>query len=196
LEVTVIAETREIKHFKDAATWDKWLAANHVKSRGVWLQFAKKGSAKTWVTHADALECALRWGWIDGQKDRFDEGSWLQKFGPRAPKSLWSKINRSKVEELIQAGRMMPNGLKEVERAKTDGRWDAAYDSFRAATVPPDLASRLDKLPKAKQFFESLNSRNRYSILFRIQTAKKPETRAKRIDQFVDMLVKGEKIHS
>ena len=189
------AETREIRHFVDAAAWEEWLSANHAKSRGIWMQFAKKGSAKTSVTHADALECALRWGWIDGQKDRFDEGSWLQKFGPRAPKSLWSKINRTKAEELIQAGRMMSNGLKEVERAKADGRWDAAYDSAQTATVPPDLASRLDKLPKAKQFFESLDSRNRYSILFRIQTAKKPETRARRIDQFVDMLARGEKIY-
>ena len=188
-------ETREIKQFIDLAAWDEWLSVNHGKSRGIWMRFAKKGSVQTSVTHAAALECALRWGWIDGQTDRFDKEFWLQKFGPRATKSLWSKINRGKAEELIQAGRMMPNGLKEVERAKADGRWDAAYDSVKAATVPPDLASRLEDLPKAKQFFESLNSKNRYAILFRIQTAKKPETRAKRIDQFVDMLVKGEKIY-
>jgi uncharacterized protein YdeI (YjbR/CyaY-like superfamily) len=195
MEAMVSAEARETHQFADAASWDEWLAVNHARSRGVWLKFAKKGSVEASVTHAEALECALRWGWIDGKKDRFDEGSWLQKFGPRAPRSLWSKINRRKAEDLIQAGRMMSSGLKEVERARADGRWDAAYDSVQGAMVPPDLAMRLDKLPKAKKFFESLDSRNRYSILFRIQTAKRPETRAKRIDQFVDMLVKGEKIH-
>ena len=181
--------------FTDQQDWTTWLAANHASSPGVWLQIAKKNSGVPSVTYAEALEVALCYGWIDGQKKGRDELSWLQKFTPRGPRSIWSKINRAKAEELIASGAMQPAGLAAVEQAKANGQWDAAYDGQSNASVPEDLQAALDDSPDAQAFFATLNSRNRYAILHRIQTAKKPETRAKRITQYVEMLENGEKLY-
>lgn len=189
------SDTTPIILFKTQKDWEAWLDEHHASSSGVWLQLAKKASGISSVNYAEALDVALCYGWIDGQKKSYDEGSWLQKFTPRRPKSIWSKINREKVQQLIASGRMKPAGLKEVERAKQDGRWDAAYDSHRTATVPEDFREALEKNARAKAFFETLNSQNRYAILFRLQTAKKAETRQKRIQQFIQMLEKHEKLH-
>jgi len=181
--------------FKSQKDWTTWLDKNHAKSAGVWLQIAKKtGKVKT-VTYAGALEVALCYGWIDGQGKGLDESAWLQKFTPRGPRSIWSKINRTKAMELIESGRMKPAGLAAIDRAKKNGQWTAAYDSHSTATVPDDFQAALDQNPKAKAFFATLDSTNRYAILFRLQTAKKPETRARRIEQFIGMLEKHEKIH-
>ena len=181
--------------FEDTLAWSTWLASHHASSRGVWMKIAKKGSRSTSVSYGEALEAALAWGWIDGQKGKLDETWWLQRFTPRGAKSIWSKINRGKAVALIEAGAMKPAGLAEVERAKRDGRWEAAYDSPSNATVPPDLARALADDPRAARFFETLDSRNRYAILFRIHTAKKPETRAMRIEKLVAMLAVHEKLH-
>ena len=169
-----------------------WLAKNHDKSAGLWLKIAKKATGIPTVTYAEALDVALCYGWIDGQKGSFDDQYFLQKFTPRRPKSIWSKINVEKVEGLIANGEMKPAGLKAVEAAKQDGRWAAAYSSQRTMTVPADFRSALSKNKKANAFFESLTGAKRYSFLFRIETAKKAETREKRIRQFVEMLEKGE----
>lgn len=179
----------------DAATWARWLQRHHATHAGVWLRIAKKASGIASIDHAEALEIALCYGWIDGQRKGDGEQHFLQRFTPRTARSTWSKINRDKVLKLIDAGRMQPAGLMEVERARADGRWDAAYDAQSVATVPPDLQAALDANPKANAFFATLDSRNRYAVLFRTQGAKKPETRAKRIAQFVAMLAKGEKLH-
>lgn len=185
-----------ILSFDDAAAWAAWLEEQHASSKGVWLKLAKKGSGIPSVNYAEALDVALCYGWIDGQKRSHDASAWLQKFTPRGKRSIWSKVNREKTLALIESGRMRPAGLAEVERARQDGRWEAAYDSQGAAAVPEDLAAALEKSPKAKAFFATLDSANRYAILFRVQTAKKAETRARRIEQFVQMLERGEKIHS
>jgi uncharacterized protein YdeI (YjbR/CyaY-like superfamily) len=185
----------EVISFADASAWSVWLASHHASSRGIWLKLAKKRSKTASVTYAEALEVALTWGWIDGQKGKLDETSWLQRFTPRGPKSIWSNINREKAIALIDAGTMKPAGLAEVERAKKDGRWEAAYDSQSRATVPADLATALAANPRAARFFETLDSSNRYAVLFRIHAAKKPETRAARIEKFVVMLAKHEKLH-
>jgi uncharacterized protein YdeI (YjbR/CyaY-like superfamily) len=184
-----------ILSFANARAWSMWLASHHASSRGVWLKIAKKGSDVASVTYAEAIEAALMWGWIDGQKGRLDDAWWLQRFTPRGPKSIWSKINREKAVALVQARKMKPPGLAEVERAKKDGRWKAAYESQSRATVPPDLAKALAANPQAALFFEALESHNRYAVLFRIHTAKKPETRASRIEKFVAMLSRHEKLH-
>jgi uncharacterized protein YdeI (YjbR/CyaY-like superfamily) len=181
--------------FPTPADWAAWLADNHAGARGVWLQLAKKGSGIQSVTYAEALDVALCYGWIDGQKQALDDAFWLQKFTPRGAKSIWSKINCTKAEALIAAGQMQPAGLREVERAQQDGRWAAAYDSQRTATVPEDFQAALDQNETAHAFFKTLNSANRYAILFRIQNAKTPATRAKRIEQFVQMLARHEKLH-
>ncbi len=181
--------------FEDPQAWGAWLDEHHAASPGVWLRLAKKGAPLTSLSYAEALDEALRFGWIDSQKKSYDEHSWLQKFGPRGPKSLWSKINRDKIAALVAAGRMMPAGTRAVESARADGRWDAAYDSQSNATVPDDFQAALDARPAARDFFATLNGANRYAVLFRIQTAKKPETRARRIQALVAMLEKGEKIH-
>ena len=152
-------------------------------------------STSTSVSYAEAVEGALAWGWIDGQKGKLDEAWWVQRFTPRGPKSIWSKVNREKAAALIEASRMNPPGLAEVERAKRDGRWESAYDSQSRATVPPDLAKALAANPRAARLFETLESYNRYAVLFRIHTAKKPETRAARIEKFVAMLARHEKLH-
>jgi uncharacterized protein YdeI (YjbR/CyaY-like superfamily) len=181
--------------FESQQEWEAWLSDNYADSKGLWLKIAKKGTGITTAQYPEALESALCYGWIDGQKASFDETYWLQKFTPRRPKSGWSKINRQKAEELIASGRMQPTGMRQVELAKADGRWDAAYDSQSTIAVPDDLQRELDKNPKASAFFATLNSANRYAILYRIQTAKKPETRTARIEKFMDMLSKNEKLY-
>ena len=181
--------------FKNAKAWETFLLKNNGTSNGIWLQLAKKSSGTTSVTYSEALDIALCHGWIDGQKKAFDESFWLQKFTPRGARSIWSKINREKALDLIQSGRMKPAGLLEIEKAKVDGRWAAAYDSQKSATVPVDFQAELDAHPDANTFFSTLDSGNRYAILFRIQTAKKPETRSRRIQEFIAMLERKEKIH-
>ncbi len=181
--------------FAETEEWSAWLASRHHSSTGVWVKIAKKESGQASITYAEALDVALAWGWIDGQKGKFDEAWWLQKFTPRRSRSMWSKINCQKANALIAAGKMMPSGLSEVERAKKDGRWERAYESQSRASLPDDLAIALAKNPRAEKFFAALDSRNRYAVLFRVQHAKKAETRARRIAQFVEMLAKGEKLH-
>jgi uncharacterized protein YdeI (YjbR/CyaY-like superfamily) len=181
--------------FASQADWESWLDALHADARGVWIKMAKKATGIPSVTHAEALESALCYGWIDGQRASLDETHFLQKFTPRRPKSSWSRVNVEKVTALTVAGRMRPAGLREVERAKADGRWDAAYDPQSAISVPDDLQRELDANPDAKAFFATLDSRNRYAVLYRIQTAKKAETRAARIQKFVAMLADGQKIY-
>jgi len=178
-----------------AADWHAWLAEHHARSRGVLLCIRKAGAPRT-LTYASALEVALAWGWIDSQKRALDATAWLQRFTPRTAKSPWSKINRAKAEALLAAGKLEPPGRAEVERARRDGRWDAAYDGARAATVPEDLAAALARSARARAFFEELDGANRYAILYRIQTAKKPETRTERIAKLVAMCAKGETIHA
>ena len=184
-----------IELFEDQDAWAAWLESNHADSPGLWLRHAKKASGLASVSYAEALDVALCYGWIDGQKKSYDESSWLQKWTPRGAKSIWSKINREKALKLIEQARIQPAGLAEVERAKQDGRWEAAYDSHSTATVPDDLQAALDSNAEAGAFFATLNSTNRYAILFRIQTAKKAETRAKRIREFIGMLERHEKMH-
>lgn len=181
--------------FADAAEWSAWLASHCLSSRGVWLKIAKKTSGKASVSYAEALAAALVWGWIDGQKEKWDEAWWLQKFTPRGPRSMWSKLNREKATALIASGKMMPSGLAEVERAKRDGRWDRAYESQKSAVVPEDFARALAENRRAQEFFAELEAHNRYAILWRLHNAKKPETRALRITRFVEMLAKGERLH-
>lgn len=181
--------------FEGAQDWLAWLEENHASTCGVWLRFAKKASPLCSVSYTQALEGALCYGWIDGQAKKLDEDSWIQKFTPRARGSLWSQVNRDKALQLIESGAMKPAGLREVERARDDGRWDAAYEPSSTANVPSDLGSELDARPQASAFFASLDSRNRYAILFRLQTAKKPETRARRLREFIALLEKGEKIY-
>ena len=182
-----------VKLFKDQKSWEAWLRKHFDSSAGLWLRLTKKSAKLQSVSYQEALEVALCHGWIDGQKKSFDEESWLQKFTARGPNSIWSKINRAKAVELIERGQMRSGGLAAIESAKENGRWDAAYDSHRTAAPPRDFQTALNNDPKAKVFFATLNSQNRYAILFRIQTAKKVETRQKRINQFVQMLAKHEK---
>ncbi|HEX9107507.1 MAG TPA: YdeI/OmpD-associated family protein [Longimicrobiales bacterium] len=172
-----------------------WLERNHADSAGIWLRIARKDSGQRSVSYADALEAALCFGWIDGQKRPSDDSWWLQRFTPRKPRSVWSKVNREKAQALIAAGRMRPAGLEQVERARADGRWQAAYDSQSRAEVPPDLQAALDASPAAAAFFRTLNAANRYAILYRLQSARKPETRARRLRSFVEMLERGETIY-
>ena len=181
--------------FESTDAWDTWLAAHHTDSPGLWLKIAKKGAAGRTVSYSDALDVALCHGWIDGQKGRHDDEYWLQRFTPRKPGSNWSKINTERAAALIASGRMRPAGLHEVERARADGRWEQAYESQSRVTVPEDLARALAENERARAFFATLDSANRYAILYRIGTAKKPETRAKRIDTFVTMLSEHKKIH-
>ncbi len=175
--------------------WEVWLEENHAFSEGLWIKFSKKGSGLETVSYAEAVEAALCYGWIDGQAKRFDDEYWLQRFTPRRPRSKWSKVNREKATKLIEAGKMKPAGLREVERARSDGRWDAAYDSPSKAAVPDDLQRKFDENPEAAAFFATLNGRNRYAILYQIQDAKRPETRARRIGKYVAMLNEGRKFY-
>jgi uncharacterized protein YdeI (YjbR/CyaY-like superfamily) len=184
-----------VLHFETPAEWAEWLDRHHAAERGVWLRFARKASQLTSINYAEALDVALCYGWIDGQSKRLDEESWLQKFTPRGRRSVWSKKNREHVERLIASGLMQPAGLAAIEAAKKDGRWDRAYDSPASAQVPADLQAALDAHPRAKELFDGLTGQNRYAILHRVQTAVKPETRARRIEQYVSMLDRGETIY-
>ena len=185
-----------IKPFASKAKWADWLARQHDKSAGLWLKLAKKDSEIKSITYEEALDVALCYGWIDGQKKGFDDKYWLQKFTPRGRKSIWSKINTEKAERLIASGEMKPAGLKAIETAKQDGRWEAAYASQKNMAIPEDFQAALDNNKKAKAAFATLKSAERYSFLFRIHHAKKPETRAKHIQKFVEMLESAEKFHS
>ncbi|WIG61681.1 MAG: putative periplasmic membrane protein [Ktedonobacterales bacterium] len=174
---------------------EAWLAQHHADTSGLWLKIAKNSADIPTVSYAEAVESALCYGWIDSQKATFDSQYFLQKFTPRRPKSVWSRVNREKATALIAAGRMQPAGLRQIELAQADGRWEAAYDSQSTIAIPPDLQAALDAHPDAKAFFATLDSANRYAILYRLQTAKKPETRAARIEKFIGMLAQREKIH-
>jgi uncharacterized protein YdeI (YjbR/CyaY-like superfamily) len=181
--------------FRSQREWEDWLGANHKTSPGVWLKMAKKGPGLESVSHAEALESALCYGWIDARRNALDERFFLQRFTPRGPRSTCSGVNRDKATELEKAGRMKPAGIAEIERARKDGRWEAAYEPQSTATVPDDLERELDSNPRARELFSALDSRNRYAILYRLQDAKKPETRARRLAQFVAMLNEGKKLY-
>jgi uncharacterized protein YdeI (YjbR/CyaY-like superfamily) len=193
--LTPLASDLPILPFASSGEMEEWLEGNATGSEGIWLKIAKKGSGIASVTYAEALELALCFGWIDSQKRGFDEQYFLQRFTPRRPAGKWSQINREKAEALIAAGTMRPAGLAEVEAAKADGRWDAAYAGQRTAKVPDDLQRELDRSKAAADFFAELDSANRYAILYRLDDAKKPETRERRLRKFVAMLERGEKIH-
>jgi uncharacterized protein YdeI (YjbR/CyaY-like superfamily) len=181
--------------FPSAAEWEEWLENNHAESKGVWIKMAKKSSGIESVHYPDVLESALCFGWIDGRREALDERYFLQRFTPRRPRSRWSRINCEKAEHLIKRGRMRPAGLAEVERARADGRWDAAYEAQSRSAAPGDLQRELDLRPTARAFFAELSSQNRYAILFRLQGAKRPETRVRRLAKFVAMLEAGETIY-
>ena len=181
--------------FKNAKAFETWLKKHHASSDGLWLQIAKRGANEPSVTYAEAVEIALCWGWIDGQKKGLDDQHFLQRFTPRRARSVWSKVNVEKVAALTAAGRMQAPGLAQVDAAKADGRWARAYDGAKTSVVPDDLRAALDAQPPAKAFFATINASNRYAVLWRIQTAVRPETRARRIAQLVDMLARGETIH-
>jgi uncharacterized protein YdeI (YjbR/CyaY-like superfamily) len=189
------AKNLPVLSFATARAWSEWLAIHHASSRGLWLKIAKKGTDSASVTYAEALDGALAWGWIDGQKGTFNDVWWLQRFTPRTAKSPWSKINRAKAEVLIAAGTMEVPGLAEVERAKRDGRRERAYDGARSSSMPADLVAAFARNARARAFFETLDGANRYAILYRVQTAKKPETRAERITRFVALCARHETIH-
>src|SRR5918992_4524259 len=189
------AKDLPIVPFASRDAWEAWLKEHHAASDGLWLKIAKKGSGIETVPYVEALEAALCYGWIDGQKASCGDHYWLQRFTPRRARSKWSKVNRQKATELIKRGKMKPAGLREVERAKADGRWDAAYDAQSTATVPDDLRRELEKNDKAREFFATLDSANRYAILYQIQDAKRPETRARRIAKYVAMLSEQKKIY-
>jgi uncharacterized protein YdeI (YjbR/CyaY-like superfamily) len=193
----VMTARRELPviHLASRDAWAAWLGRRHADSAGVWLKIAKKAAGINTVSYAEAVEVALCYGWIDGQKDKLDDDFWLQRFTPRRPKSKWSQRNRERALELIDTGEMQAAGLREVEQAKADGRWDAAYEAQSNATVPDDLRRALKRDKSAAEFFAGLDSRNRYAILYRIQDARKPETRARRVEQFVGMLHEGKTIY-
>lgn len=179
--------------FSAVAEWEAWLAKHHARSGAVLLRISKgKGSD---LTYSSALDVALAWGWIDSQKRALDDAAWLQRFSPRTAKSPWSKINRARAEALIASGVMKQPGLEQVERARADGRWERAYAGSRTAEVPADLSAALDRAPRARAFFDTLDRANRYAILWRVQDAKKPETRARRIEQFVALCAAGKTLH-
>ncbi len=184
-----------IVSFPSPEAWAAWLEERHAQSGGVWLAIPKKGGGETGVSYPEALEVALCYGWIDGQKGKFDDRFWLQRFTPRRPRSVWSRVNRDKALVLIERGEMKPAGLREVEQARADGRWDAAYEPQSSASVPDDLREALAANQAASDFFATLDSTNRYAILHRIHAAKKPETRARRIETFVAMLADGKKLY-
>ncbi len=192
-----MAESRgglPVRTFRSALAFERWLES-HAEEPGVWLRIAKGGSGGRSVSYADALDVAICFGWIDGQKASYDDGWWLQRFTPRRPASAWSKINCAKAEALAQAGRLRPAGRQEIEAARADGRWDAAYAGQRTAEVPPDLQAALDASPRAAAFFETLTRANRYAVLYRIGAVKRPETRARKITEYVEMLEAGRTIH-
>ncbi|MEU0673992.1 YdeI/OmpD-associated family protein [Streptomyces sp. NPDC006172] len=190
-----VTQDLETVAFESAGAFRDWLGENYAVSPGIWLKLRKKGPGIVALDYAQAVDEALCHGWIDGQKAKFDDQWWLQRFTPRGPRSRWSKINRDRAEALIEQGRMRPSGRAEVDRAKADGRWGAAYDGAKAATVPDDLRAALAAEPAAARFFETLDRQNRYAILYRVQDAKKAETRARRIEKFVAMLAEGQKLY-
>ncbi|WP_443072114.1 YdeI/OmpD-associated family protein [Streptomyces sp. NBC_01485] len=190
-----MAEELEISSFESAEAFEAWLDRHHDSSPGIWLKLRKKVRGVVALDYAHALDVALCYGWIDGQKGRFDDEYWLQRFTPRKSKSKWSKINRDKVAALTEQGRMRPPGVAEVERAKADGRWESAYAGAKSAEVPDDLAEALAANAAAAAFFKELDSHNRYAILYRVQDVKKAETRARRIEKYVTMLARSEKIY-
>jgi uncharacterized protein YdeI (YjbR/CyaY-like superfamily) len=181
--------------FDSDADWEAWLQEHHATADGVWVKIAKKGTGIPTVAYPEVLDTALCFGWIDGQRKALDDQYFLQRFTPRRARSRWSQVNRDKVAALTRAGRMRPAGIAEVERAKADGRWDAAYAGVRTMQVPADLQRELDARPQAAAFFATLNSQNRYSILYRLHDAKRPETRARRLEKFVAMLEAGETLY-
>jgi len=186
---------QETRLFATPQAWESWLDKNQRKSSGIWMRLAKKDSGLVSITYAEALEVALCYGWIDGQKRGESEQAWLQRFLPRSGRSIWSKINREKAQALIAGGKMKSAGLEAIEAAKNCGRWESAYDSPKASKIPPDFQSALDANPRASEFFATLDSANRYAVLFRIQTVKKAETRARKIAEFIEMLKRHERIH-
>jgi uncharacterized protein YdeI (YjbR/CyaY-like superfamily) len=181
--------------FPSRAGWAAWLSEHHGETAGVWLRLERKGGDPAPLTHPEALEVAIAHGWIDGTRKRLDERHYLQRFTPRRARSKWSKVNREKALELIARGEMAPPGLAEVDRAKADGRWDAAYAGQRTMKIPADLQAELDRNPAAAEFLRTLDSRNRYAVLYRIDDTKRPETRVRRIAKFVEMLNAGETVH-
>jgi uncharacterized protein YdeI (YjbR/CyaY-like superfamily) len=187
--------TEPVISFRNRREWKQWLEKNHGTAKGVWLSLCKKSHEETGLTHPEALDLALCYGWIDGQRRAGGQHSFLQRFVPRARRSIWSKVNQGHVQRLIEAGEMHAAGLAEIERAKTDGRWEAAYEPQSRATVPADLEAALDGNAKAKAFFTTLSSQNRYAILFRLQLAKKPETRARKIQEFITMFAERRTFH-
>jgi len=189
------SEEYPVLSFERPEQFAAWLASHHATTPGIWLRLMKKKSGASSISYQEALALAIAWGWIDGQLRPLDDRSWLRKFSPRGPRSSWSKINRDTALRLIAAHEMQPPGLEQVERAKRDGRWKAAYDSPSNATVPPDLAAALAQSPRAAAFFKTLEARNRYAVLYRVQAPKKAETRARKIRELVAMLERGEKIH-
>ncbi len=193
--MTVAPDTLKTRSFASLHAFETWMAKQHAKSPGIWLRIAKKASGIKSVSYHEALDVALCYGWIDGLRKSHDDSWFVQRFTPRRARSGWSKINRDKVAALVKSDRMRPAGHAAVERAKAGGQWAAAYDSVRAITVPPDLRKALDRDPKMKAFFASLNSQNRYAVLYRLQTAAKPATRARRLETFIAMLKKGEKLY-
>ncbi|MEA2763576.1 MAG: hypothetical protein QOD47_2860, partial [Gemmatimonadaceae bacterium] len=181
-----------VRAFRDAKAWESWLAKNQTATDGLWMRIAKKASGTKSITYTEAVEVALCYGWIDGQKKPESETTWLQRFVPRRPRSVWSKINRERALGLIACARMQPSGLGEIERAKQDGRWEAAYESPKNAPIHPDFQTALDRNPRAKEFFKTVNAANRYAIIWRLHTAKKAETRERLTRKFIEMLEKGE----
>jgi uncharacterized protein YdeI (YjbR/CyaY-like superfamily) len=184
-----------VKRFRSQKAWETWLKRNHEKSPGVWLEFAKKGSGLATVTYKEALEVALCYGWIDGLVGSVDDKVYKQRFTPRRPRSKWSQINVVSVERLHREGRLAPAAVRQMEAAQRDGRWAAAYPSPSKMLPPEDLEAELEKYPKARRFFEDLSSQNRYAILYRLHDAKRPETRARRLAEFVRMLREGKTLH-
>jgi uncharacterized protein YdeI (YjbR/CyaY-like superfamily) len=185
----------QVLSFKTPKAFEKWLAKNHNKEKGIWLRLFKRESGEKTITHKEALDEALCYGWIDGQIDKYDDVSWLVKFTPRGAKSIWSKKNTENIQRLTAIGKMQPAGLAEVERAKADGRWERAYDAQSTMQIPDDFMKQLSKNKNALSFFESLNKANKYAIAWRLQTAKKPKTREKRLKLILEMLSNGQKFH-
>lgn len=186
---------KPILAFATVEEWEAWLDAEHGSSDGVWLKFAKKGSGIETVVYAEALDVALCYGWIDSQVSRYDERHYLQRFTPRRPRSRWSQLNREKIEALARQGRVRPAGLEQVELAKADGRWEAAYASPANVEVPDDLRQALDGSPRAAEFWAGLSKSNRFAVIYQLQDAKRPETRARRLEKFLGMLERGEKLY-
>lgn len=188
-------DTLPIKAFKSSREWVEWLSRNHAVSKGLWIRIFKKNTGIASVNYAESLEAAISYGWIDSQKKKHDESSWIQKYTPRRPRSVWSKRNTLIATRLIKTGKMTPAGLRQIERAKVDGRWERAYSSPSVMKVPADFIERISRDKKIKSFFETLNKANVYAIAWRLETAKKTETRERRMNIIIEMLARGEKFH-